>query len=157
MQGPECGMRSEAAQRARGVTLLELMVVITLIAVAGGLVFPSVSAGLDRLRLKSAAERLAATLRYAREHALHRQTVCQVTVDPERRVVEFEELGGDGGRRRSWELPPEIAVRAERPRALLFSPDGGVPRLHLELVGARGRTATIEFDFLTALPQVRIQ
>ena len=149
---------------SRGITLLEVLVVLTLIALMGGVVFPAVTAGLDTLRLKSTADRLANTFRYARERALRRQTVCQVTVDPARRVVEFEDLGA-GAYRRSWDLPQEIMLRPgaassaptpERARAFVFPPDGGTPQIGLTLANARGRTASVEFDLLSALPRVRM-
>ena len=136
--------------------------VITIVAVVGGVVFPSVTAGLDTLRLKSTADRLANTFRFARDRALRRQTICQVTVDPKQRRVEFEDLGLAAASesepyRRSWEIPPEIIVRLERARTFVFPPDGGNPHVDITLANARGRTAAVEFDFLSALPRVRIE
>ncbi len=147
---------------ALGVTLLEMLVVITIIAVAGAVVFPAVTGGLENLRLKSSADRLANIFRYARERALRRQTVCQVTVDPEQRRVELEDLGlapagEEQSYRRGWDLPPEIVFEEERPRVFLFPPDGGVPQVSLRMANARGRTATVELDALTALPRVRME
>ena len=148
-----------ACLHCRGITLLEMVVVLTIIAVLGAIVFPSVTAGLDTLRLKSAADRLANTFRYARVRALRQQTVCQVTVDPERRQVELEDLGraAPGTKpsyRRAWRLPPEIAVEPRGMRTFVFPPDGGTPQVALRLVNARGRAVTVEFDVLTALPRV---
>ncbi len=148
-----------ACLHCRGITLLEMVVVLTIIAVLGAIVFPSVTAGLDTLRLKSAADRLANTFRYARVRALRQQTVCQVTVDPERRRVELEDLGGatasgEPSYRRSWQLPPEIVVEPSRMRTFIFPPNGGMPRVGLRLINARGRAVTVEFDVLTALPRV---
>ena len=149
----------EACLHCRGITLLEMVVVLTIIAVLGAIVFPSVTAGLDTLRLKSAADRLANTFRYARVRALRQQTVCQVTVDPERRRVELEDLKGAAASgkpsyQRSWQLPPGIVVEPRRMRTFVFPPDGGTPQVALRLINARGRAATVEFDVLTALPRV---
>jgi general secretion pathway protein H len=142
-----------------GMTLIEILVVVAIIAVAGGLVLPSLASGLDNLRLRTTAERLASTVRYARERAVRRQTVCQVTIDPARRTVELEDFSAAGGQaeRRSWELPAGIRLDEQSTRAFLFAPDGAVPRFDLKLRNERGRAARIEFDPLSALPLVRIE
>jgi prepilin-type N-terminal cleavage/methylation domain-containing protein len=142
----------------RGVTLIEILVVITIIAVAGALVMPSIGAGLDNLRLRTTAERLASTFLYARERAIRRQTICQVRVDPQNMIVELDELTAEGaqGAHRSWELPAGVEVKEDHARAFVFSPDGAAPRLDLTLANSRGRTARIQFDPLTALPLVEV-
>jgi general secretion pathway protein H len=148
--------------RARGVTLLEVLVVVTVIGIIAGIAYPGVTSGLDNLRLKSVADRLAHTFRHARDLAQQRQTVCQVTVDPELRLVEFEDLaaaleGGVGGEPRRWEVPPEITVRLDRRRAFLFAPDGGAPRIDVVLANSRGRTARVSFEPLSGLPLVEMR
>ena len=57
--------------REAGVTLLELVVVITLLSLMVGLVAPRFGHWLDDWKLRKAAERLAQTLRYARTRALY--------------------------------------------------------------------------------------
>ncbi len=140
-------------RRNAGMTLVEVMVVVTIVAIAGAAILPSVAAGLDSLRLKSTADRLANTFRYAREHALRMQVVCQVTVDPQKNRVEMQALGRQVVRR-EWEMPAEITVREYRPRTFVFTPDGGSPRVQITLENPRGRTAVVEMDVLTALPSV---
>ncbi len=140
---------------SRGITLMELLVALTIMALVGGVLYPSVVAGLDTLRLKSAADRLANTFRFARERALRRQTVCQVTVDPAGGLVAVEDAGAEPYRR-SWEMPRGVVVREERRRTFVFPPDGGAPHIGLTLANARGRTASVEFDLLSALPRARV-
>lgn len=142
--------------KAGGITLVEVLVVLVIISIMGALVFPRVTAGLDTLRLKSTADRLANTIRGARERALRRQTVCQVTVDAARRIVEVEDLR-DPRYRRTWDIPDEVTVRQERPAVFLFGPDGSGPEVRLALANQRGRTASIGFELLTALPRVEVR
>ncbi len=56
-----------------GVTLLEMMIVVTLLAVAMGLVYPSVNNGLDGIRLRSAADGIAGVVNSALTRAERRQ------------------------------------------------------------------------------------
>lgn len=137
------------------MTLIEVMVVITIIAIMGAVVFPSVSGGFNNLRLKTSAERLGNTFRYARERALRTHRVCQVTVDPERGSVEMY-APGRPPYRGHWELPPSVSFRAERVRSYVFTPDGAAPQIDVVLANDRGRTASVRFDLLTGLPQVEI-
>ena len=57
-------------RRARGVTLIELLLVIGLIAAATALAASVVTAGLPGQQLRSAAREVAAQLRYTRAQAI---------------------------------------------------------------------------------------
>lgn len=69
--------------RARGFTLLEMLVVIVLVAVAATAVAISVSRGLTSARIRAASADLAAALRYTRGQAIvhGRQETLTVDVD----------------------------------------------------------------------------
>jgi len=143
-----------------GVTLMEMLVVLTIIAIAGAIVYPSVGSGLDNVRLRTTAERLGSTFRFARDTALHHEVVCQVTVDPEQQRVSLEEIDARhpaASRLRSWEMPPGVRVDLQRAGIYIFGPDGGGPEIKLALRNSRGRTALVEVDPLTGLPQVTVQ
>ncbi len=135
-----------------GVTLLEMLVVVTLVGLLASVVAPSVTAGLETVRLRASAERLAASLRLARERAVRTRHYLEVTVDPQSRRVELRDLEGDYVR--DWELPEGITVKAEKPQAFLFAPDGTPPAVRLALENRRGRTAEVEMDPFIAFPRV---
>src|SRR5580658_8962870 len=99
-------------KRARGITLIEMLVVMTLVGLLAAVVAPSVASGAETVRLRSTGERLAATLRLARTRALRTQHYMQVSVDPQSRAVELRDL--DGGSVSSWEIPNTIQVRSDR-------------------------------------------
>jgi general secretion pathway protein H len=152
----------------RGVTLIELVVVVALASVLLAVVFPSVGAGLRTLELRSAAERLAASARYARDQAVHRQRFYELEIDPEAGTVTVTDFSGAS--RRSFELPasvrverilpeeeafPHVQARVGRPhsRSFLFSPDGNAPAFEIVLGNDR-RQAAVRSNPLTGFPKV---
>jgi prepilin-type N-terminal cleavage/methylation domain-containing protein len=65
-----------------GFTLAELLIVVTIIVVVGGLSLPSLSRAVDNSRLKGAARKLAATYQEARIRATQDNTSYEVLVTP---------------------------------------------------------------------------
>lgn len=63
--------------RATGVTLPELLIVVTILAVVGTFAMPSLNS-LESLRINAATAELAAALRYAREEAIRTGDIYSV-------------------------------------------------------------------------------
>jgi type IV fimbrial biogenesis protein FimT len=70
----------ERAVARRGLTLLELMIALAIVAVLASLALPSMGASMARQRLKAAAEGLAADLAQARQEAAHRSAPLHLSV-----------------------------------------------------------------------------
>ncbi len=140
-------------KRNAGITLIEMLVVMTLIGLLASVVTPSVTAGMETVKLRNSAERLASTLRLARERAVRTRHYFQVTVDPQARRVELRDLEGDFAR--DWILPETIAVKVDHVLLYQFAPDGSVPSLHVDLENSKRRTVSVEMDAFTALPAVK--
>ena len=68
--------------RQRGITLLEMLIVVSLIGLLAGLSYPSVTAGLDTLRLRSASDVVVTLLSTALDRAERRQAVVEVQILP---------------------------------------------------------------------------
>lgn len=139
--------RSEA-----GVTLIELMVVLAVIAFAAALVLPRVSGSRERLTLEATAVQLssglkrarAATLRTNQEHALILDLV-------ERR---FWADGAVGAQRLSKAITISAEPVQDSGQAVFrFRPDGSASggRITLE---SRGKSAVISVDWLTGATNV---
>jgi type IV fimbrial biogenesis protein FimT len=69
-------------RRQRGLTLLEMMVAIAIVAVLASLAVPGFGATLSRLHLKAAAERVAADLSEARFEATRRGQAVHLHFEP---------------------------------------------------------------------------
>jgi len=66
-----------------GFTLVELMLVITIMGIMLGMLVPNFSPLLQGMTLKHASQAVAQILRYARSVAVERSTAAKVTFDPE--------------------------------------------------------------------------
>lgn len=107
----------------RGVTLLELIVVLAIIALAAGLVAPTIARSTDSLRLRAEVAGFSALLRHAREQAITTRRAHRVVVDPADHQVRV--LVGDEVRRtRAIPARWRIDVPGRASLAVRFEPHG---------------------------------
>lgn len=69
--------------RARGVSLLEMLLVVALIGAASVLAAAAFSGGVGGMQLRSAAKEIAAQLRYTRTQAISSGAPQQFMIDPQ--------------------------------------------------------------------------
>lgn len=148
----------------RGVTLIEMLMVVTLLGLLVGISFPSVTAGIETLRLKSASDSIAAFLNAALNRAERRQEVMEVSVLKSERALVLR--SSEPGFERRLELPegvsilavlppaPEPAGQPERPRRFILMPGGGLPRIGVEIENRRGARRVVSLDPITGVPRV---
>ncbi|WP_407354559.1 type II secretion system protein XpsH [Luteimonas sp. R10] len=112
--------------RIRGFSLLEVLMVVALIAVASVLAVGVLGGGIERLQLRSSAKEIAANLRFARAHALATGTPQRFVIDPVAHTWQ-----GPAGRQGSVPDALEIVftgAREVQPRAdqgaIVFFDDG---------------------------------
>lgn len=91
-----------AAARPSGFSLVELLVVLGILAAVMIVAVPAILTGLPGLRLRSAADELAATLRGLHELAIRRQVTTEFVLNPEARL--YETSGTPAPRK----LPPVV-------------------------------------------------
>lgn len=142
----------------RGVTLLEMLIVLMVVGLLVGLAYPGVGAGLDSLRLRSAADGAAALLVQAVTRAERRQEPVELIVDRAAgRILARDFRGGflreqrlDPGLSIREILPPLPAAGEETARSVLLVPGEPSPAFGLVLGNARGQRRLVRLDPLTA-------
>lgn len=149
---------SGRAPQESGVTLLELLIVISILSLMVGLVAPQIGHWLDDWKLESAAERIAQTLRYARVRALYEQRYYLVEI----RENQVRVLEPASGFIREYTLPAEVQVNEEGREAsspvlrVLLPPSGAVEEKTLWVRNRPGRKLKIHLDFLLGTAGVEI-
>jgi len=145
--------RARRPRRAesRGVTLLELLIVLSIMAIVAAMVVPMFGGGVSTGELKGAARQVAAGLRLARSEALATRKETGVVLDLERRTFR---LAPDG---HEHTLPHAIDMKlftaqsdlvSDSVGAIRFFPDGGSNGGRVTLaVGAR--KYDVDVDWLT--------
>jgi general secretion pathway protein H len=134
-----------------GVTLLELLIVLMLMAVIAAVTIPTFGSGVSTTELRSAAREVAAGLRLARGQAIAQRTEAMLVLD----------VGT-----RSFVVPPDARVHAlpagielklftaqsdlvgDQVGALRFYPDGGSNGGRVTL-SAGERKYDVDVDWLT--------
>ncbi|CAH1386512.1 GspH/FimT family pseudopilin [Candidatus Nitrotoga sp. M5] len=115
------------SRASAGFTILELLVVLTLMAMVYALAVPMISAGMPGTELKGAARQLAAGLRQARSQAVTRKVESTLTLDVEKRNFK---VSGD---QRQYALPAKLDISLftaqsellpDKIGAIRFYPDG---------------------------------
>ena len=140
------------------------MVVMTIIAIMAGAVYPSVASSLDGIRLTSSADDVVAFLNGAVERANRRQVAVELTVDPT--AGTFVVHSTEAEFERHFELPQNIAIQAILPelvggaadpkqvRRFYIYPGGTVPRVGVLLAGKNGAQRLVRVDPITGAPKI---
>lgn len=149
----------------RGVTLIEMLIVVAIIGTMVGIAFPSITSGIDSLRIRSATDEIVSTFNSAMNRADRRQIAVEIIVDRARNRVTF--ASADPGYRRELTMPEGVTIERvlpvipnldeNLPRQFLIHPGGTVPRIGLELKNRRNVRRTVSVDPITGGAQVTEQ
>ncbi|HET8548381.1 MAG TPA: prepilin-type N-terminal cleavage/methylation domain-containing protein [Bryobacteraceae bacterium] len=150
--------------REAGITLIEMLVVVSIIAVAAAIAYPSVNSGVDSLRLTSAADSIVSFLNGALVRADRRQELAEVTISRAERALILR--AQDPSYVRRMELPEGITIvrvhpaqlagNEEQDRSFIFYPGGSVPRIAIEIQNRRGARRLVQVDPITGSPRVSV-
>jgi prepilin-type N-terminal cleavage/methylation domain-containing protein len=150
-----------ARHSTAGVTLIEMLIVVTLIGLLAGITFPSVSSGLDTLRLNQATNQIVSFFNEALNRAERREQVVEITVLQAQNALLMH--SAESGFERRLDLPRGISIvrvlpereQAEgEPRQFVLFPGGVVPRAGIEIVNSRKTRRIVRVDPITGVPQI---
>jgi len=146
----------------RGITLVELVVVMALLGLLAGITFPTVSSGLDALRLNAASNSLVSFFNAALNQAERRQQAVEVTIWKTEHKLRLRSV--EPGFARSLELPAGVIIRAVLPplpqeedqpvRYIILYPGGALPRFGVEIASPKGGRRLVQVDPITGVPIV---
>jgi prepilin-type N-terminal cleavage/methylation domain-containing protein len=148
--------------RRRGITLIEMLIVMALIALIAGLATPSISAGLDSLRLRSTSDAMIGFLNTALARADTRQQVVEILISPAEGTMTATSADHGFNKRldvvspiKILSIAPELADAEDQnqTRRFLVYPGGSVPKIAIEIGNSRGRKRLVSIDPVTGVPQ----
>jgi len=145
-------------KRQRGVTLIEMLLVVALIGLMAGVTFPSVSAGIDSIRIAAASDTVVSFLNGALNRANRRQEVIELEISLTDSTLKmrsarpgFERTVGLPAGVEIRDVLPTIPVERDIPRRIMVYPGGAPPRIGIEIVNRRGAERTIRVDPITGV------
>ncbi len=142
----------------RGITLIEMLVVIAIISLIVGVSYPSVARGLESVRLRMAADDLASFISLAMNRVEKLESPVELRFLKAQRTVE---MGGPNTPLKTLKLPdgidigeiyPAASGDAQIERSVLLMPGAPFPRWTIELTSQGGGKRAVRIDPATSTP-----
>ena len=148
-----------ARHASPGVTLIELLIVMTIIGLIAAVSFPAVSSGIESLRLTSASDSIVSFLNAGLNRAQRRQEPVEVAVSTKDNTVTLTSASLS----RRLDMPsgvnivqvwPRLEELTDAPRLFLLLPEGAVPRIGIEIVNRKGVHRIVRVNPMTGVPEI---
>ena len=139
------------------------MVVVIIIAIMAGAVYPGVATSLDGIRLTSSADDVVSFLNGAVERANRRQVAVELSIDAAARTLVLHST--EASFERHLDLPANVLIKAILPeldggngdprvRRFYIYPGGTVPRVGVLLGNRTGAQRLVRIDPITGAPRI---
>lgn len=143
-----------------GITMIEMLIVMAILSLIAAISFPSVSAGLDSVRISSASDETAAFLNSALNRCERKQIPVEIVFDKRNNALIQRSV--EPGFEKRLSLPPDVRIERLLPelpfdesvRSIVLYPGGAIPRIGMILVNGRGARRSIRIDPMTGAPEV---
>ena len=146
---------------AAGVTLVEMVVVVSIIGLIVAIMAPSMSAGLDSVRMASATDNVATFLNGAVNRVERRQQPVELIVSiKDNKLAMFS---NEPGFERELKMPDGIVIEGVLPKdendtepfhRLILMPGASVPGLGIQLINSHKNRRVVRLDPMTGFPRV---
>ncbi len=136
-----------------------MLIVVALIAIMAGVAFPAVGAGLDALRLATAADTVAAFLQTSVNRTERTQRMMELSISRSDNTLQ---LAGENYQKRYRledgvriaDILPAEPVDPLLPRRFLLYPGGAPPRIAIRIANRRGSQRLISLDSITGVAHI---
>ncbi len=142
-----------------GITLIEMIMVLAIVGMVTAIAFPSVTSGLDSVRLSSASDSIASFLNAGLNRAERRQTPVEINIS-----VAENKIRVISDSVRELNMPETIHIvrihpvlptgEDEQARSIILYPNGAIPRFGVEIASPKGIHRIVRVDPITGVPQV---
>jgi prepilin-type N-terminal cleavage/methylation domain-containing protein len=141
-------------KRGGGYTLIELVLVLTVLGVASLVAAPAVGRAVDGIRVRTEVAGVASLLRWAREEAITRGRTHEVTLDADGRALLVRRVSAETSapvekRRTLSSLVQVAAAPSGIFPPITFRPQGGSSGGMLRIEAAGSRVYVVTVDALT--------
>jgi prepilin-type N-terminal cleavage/methylation domain-containing protein len=145
----------------RGVTLIELLIVVSIAGAMIAIALPTFANGLENIRLSQASDDMASFLNSALNRVERREQMMEITISPHDNLILLR--SADGSFSRKLSLPDGILVDAVLPtlpqdsgvpRRFLLLPGASAPRIGVQLANRRGQRRIVSLDPITGVPSI---
>ena len=149
--------------REAGFTLLELLIIVIVMALALSVAYPSLSRGTIALHMRATGRDILNTLRYAREKAVTEQTGMRVRVDREKQALFLTDDLDNGNR--AYFLPGDVKIDRiaqngseviNGPLVIRFLPNGSSEDTEILLKSKTGSYLRIISDQVTGGARIEL-
>ena len=144
-----------------GLTLIEMVVVLGLIALMIGISLPAITSGIDSARLRAATNGVVSFLDSGLSRAERRQQVIEITISKQDESIQMQST--EPGFTRTLRMPdgisivqvlPQLPEGVDGPRTFFLYPGGTVPPLGVQLMNRRNVQRIVRVDPITGVPRV---